>query len=76
MMILNSKRYLVDTEKIKMERARQCVSVEKLAKKARLDPKTIIRIEKKMVNPRIQTIGSIARALDKDIEEFIEEIEE
>jgi len=60
-----------DTAKIKLERARQGKSIVKLAKEADLSPKTIIRIEQNKVIPRLQTVGKIAAALGKDIEEFI-----
>lgn len=69
----SSTIYTYDIEKLKMERARQGKSIRQLAEMAVLDPKTIIRIEKKMVKPRIQTIGRIAQALDKDIADFIKE---
>lgn len=67
------KNTIFDTEKIRLERARQGKSISQLAEESRLNMKTIIRIEKNKVNPRIQTIGKIAKALGKDIKEFIHE---
>lgn len=73
-MIANSSTlYSYDVEKLKMERARQGKSIRRLADLAVVDPKTIIRIEKSEVKPRIQTIGRIAKALNKDITDFIRE---
>ena len=60
-----------DTAKIKLERARQGKSIVQLAEEATLSPKTVIRIEHNKVIPRPQTVGKIAAALGKDIEEFI-----
>ncbi|AEM79503.1 helix-turn-helix transcriptional regulator [Thermoanaerobacter wiegelii] len=60
-----------DTAKIKLERARQGKSIAQLAEEANLSPKTLIRIEHSKVIPRPQTVGKIAAALGKDIEEFI-----
>jgi transcriptional regulator with XRE-family HTH domain len=60
-----------DTAKIKLERARQGQSIVQLAEEANLSPKTVIRIEHNKVIPRPQTVGKIAAALGKDIEEFI-----
>lgn len=60
-----------DIPKIKLERARQGKSIVQLAEEANLSPKTVIRIEHNKVVPRPQTIGKIAAALGKDIEEFL-----
>lgn len=65
------KAYECDSKKIRLERARHGLSIVELAKEANLSPKTIIRIEQNKVIPRLQTIGKIATALGKDIEDFI-----
>lgn len=65
------KEYKYDFKKIKLERARNGLSIVQLAKEANLSPKTIMKIEQNKVIPRLQTVGKIAAALGKDIEEFI-----
>lgn len=63
--------YLYDHNKIRTERARQGKSIKEVAELANLNIKTVIRIEQSKVNPHPQTVGKIAKALNKDIEEFI-----
>lgn len=70
-MVHKSLVYTFDFEKLKRERARQGKSIRQLAEMACLDIKTIVRIEKGSVDPRWQTMGKIAKALEKDIEEFM-----
>lgn len=67
----NLQFYSFDIEKLKMERARQGKSMRQIAELTMLDIKTIVRIENYKVNSRIQTIGKIANALGKDVEDFI-----
>jgi len=67
----NQKSYRYDFKKIRLERGRQGKSIVQLAEEANLSPKTVMRIEHNKVIPRPQTIGKIAAALGKDIEEFI-----
>jgi len=71
MLVYKEFGYKFDIQKLKMERARQGKSMHQVAELAMLDIKTIVRIEKCRVIPRIQTVGKIANALGKDIEEFI-----
>lgn len=67
----NQESYRYDFKKIRLERVRQGKSIVQLAEEANLSPKTVIRIEHNKVIPRPQTIGKIAAALGKDIEEFM-----
>lgn len=60
-----------DIEKLQIERARQGKSIVELSRLTGLNIKTIIRIEKNKVVPRSQTVGKIAKALGKDVEDFI-----
>lgn len=60
-----------DTAKIRLERARQGKSITQLASETNLSAKTVMRIEHNKVMPRPQTIGKIAGALGKDIQDFI-----
>lgn len=69
--MISNESTLYDLEKLKLERARQGKSIRQVAELAMLDVKTIVRIEKHRVTPRIQTIGKIANALGRDVEEFI-----
>lgn len=61
---------LYNVKKIRLERAKQGKSIRELADLAKLDPKTVSRIEKQKVIPRPQTIGKIAAALGKNYEDF------
>lgn len=67
----NQESYRYDFKKIRLERVRQGKSIVQLAEEANLNPKTVIRIEHNKVIPRPQTVGKIAAALGKDIEEFM-----
>jgi len=62
--------YAIDFEKLKLERVRQGKSIKQVAELAQLDVKTIIRIEKRRVIRRDHTVGKIAKALNKDVEDF------
>lgn len=64
--------YTIDYEKFMLERAKQGKSIRELAEQAQLDIKTVIRIEKQKVVPRPQTVGKIAKALGKDLEYFLQ----
>jgi len=67
----NQESYRYDFKKIRLERVRQGKSIVQLAEEANLSPKTVMRIEHSKVIPRPQTVGKIAAALGKDIEDFI-----
>ena len=71
MAFVNHFPYIYDGEKIKMERARQGISLQELADRAMLDIKTVSRIEHGLAKPRAQTVGRISAALGKDITEFV-----
>lgn len=59
--------------KLRLERARAGFTVDDLSKKSKVGRQTISRIEKGMTEPRISTIGKIAKALNIDVEELIED---
>ncbi len=61
----------IDTKKLKLERANQGLTYEKLAKMSGIKDDTISRIERGATKPRVDTIGKIAKALGKKIEDFI-----
>ncbi|WES33307.1 helix-turn-helix transcriptional regulator [Ruminiclostridium papyrosolvens DSM 2782] len=71
MNIYKSLDYLYDGERISVERARRGISMRQLAEQAKLDVKTIARIEQNQVRPRPQTVGRIAAVLGMDIIDFI-----
>lgn len=47
-------------------------SQEKLADKAKLDPKSIVQIEKAKRNPTLQTLQKVAAALDISVSKLLE----
>jgi len=59
--------------KLKIERARAGMTVDDLSKTSKVGRQTISRIENGIAEPRISTLGRIAKALNIDVEEFIEE---
>ncbi|WP_425447732.1 helix-turn-helix domain-containing protein [Dethiothermospora halolimnae] len=59
-----------DVDKIKIERAKQCLTLKQLAKKSKLNRDTLSRIENNRTNPRLITIAKIAKALGKELEHF------
>jgi transcriptional regulator with XRE-family HTH domain len=58
--------------KLKIERARAGMTLDDLARISKIGRQTISRIENGSTIPRISTLGRIAKALDIDVEEFIE----
>lgn len=63
----------IDIQKIMLERINQGLSVAELAKRAGLGKNTITKLEHQVVTPRLHTLGKIARALGKSIEDFKKE---
>lgn len=62
----------INTKKIALERAKQGLTIIELSKKAGVHKQTISRIENNVLKPRIDTVGKIANALGKSLEDFIE----
>lgn len=60
-----------DGEKIKLERGRSGMSRAELAQAADIHFKTIEKIEQNKVTPHIQTLGRIAKALNRELEYFL-----
>lgn len=63
----------IDIKKIVIERINQGLSATELAKRAGLGKNTITNLEKQIVIPRLHTLGKIAKALGKSIEDFKKE---
>ncbi|MDF9412959.1 XRE family transcriptional regulator [Brevibacillus laterosporus] len=61
----------IDIKKIAVERINQGISSSELSKKAGLGKNTVNNIEKRIVTPRSHTLGKIAKALGKKIEDFM-----
>ncbi len=61
----------IDIHKLMLERANQGLSASELAVKAGLGRQTVSRIEKGEAEPRIATIGKLAKALGKKVEDFV-----
>lgn len=61
----------LDVRKIALERANQGLSPRELALKAGIGKSVIYNMEKGVTTPRIHTIGKIARALGKRVEDFV-----
>lgn len=62
----------VSFEKIAIERANQGLTIAELAIKAGVHRYTVSRIERGDFKPRLDTVGKIAKALGKTIEDFKE----
>ncbi len=63
----------IDVEKLMLERANQGLTAGELAEKAGLGRQTVSRIEKGEAEPRLQTVGKIAKALGRRVEDFKKE---
>lgn len=61
----------IDIKKLTLERANQGLSQTELALKAGLSKNVIYNMENGFATPRIHTIGKIARALGKRVEDFV-----
>lgn len=64
------KMVSIDIGKIRLERANQGLSISELAKITGINKYTISRLENNKTMPRLDTIGKIAKALGKTIEDF------
>lgn len=60
----------IDTNKIVMERVSRGLNMSELATKANISRKTLYNIENNIGGYRLDTIGKIATALGKRIEDF------
>lgn len=61
----------VDIQKIIIERANQGLTRRDLSKLSDVREVTIARMEKGNKTPRLDTIGKIAKALGKGVEDFV-----
>lgn len=62
----------INVEKLVLERANQGLSIIELSKKSGVHRQTISRIEKGILTPRLDTVGKLAKALEKPVEDFLE----
>lgn len=61
----------IDTNKIMLERANQGLTIGELAERSGLDRRTVSRIEKNGNDGiKLATVGKVANALGKRIEDF------
>lgn len=60
-----------DADKIRLERGRCGLSMAGLAKAADIHLKTVERIENGKTVPRLQTLGRISKALNRELEYFL-----
>jgi transcriptional regulator with XRE-family HTH domain len=61
---------MLDSERLRIERARQRLTVRQLAKKAGVNPGTISELERGVREPYPATLGKIAAALNIPVEEL------
>lgn len=61
----------IDVKKIIYERANQCMTLKSLSKKSGVMLATLQRMEKGERAPRLDTVGKIAKALGKGVEDFV-----
>lgn len=62
----------IDKNKLDLVMAKNCYSAEKLAAITGVSQVTIARLKRGVQNPRPQTIGKLAKALNVKVEELIE----
>lgn len=62
----------ISTDKIRCEIANQCLTMEKAAEKAGIKRGSLSRILNNKCKVRLDTIGKIAKALEKRVEDFVE----
>lgn len=63
----------IDTHKLAIEMARNCLSFEKLSKSAGISRTTLQRIKSGRQIARPQTIGKLAKALEVKVEDLLKE---
>ncbi|NEZ94242.1 XRE family transcriptional regulator [Clostridium botulinum] len=63
---------IISGKELAIARAKKGLTITELAIKAGVHRYTISRIEKGMLTPRLDTVGKIAKALDKPVEYFLE----
>ncbi|SHI92556.1 helix-turn-helix domain-containing protein [Parasporobacterium paucivorans] len=61
----------IDSNKLNILAAKSCLSMIEISKLSGVDTVTISRILKGSQEPRIQTIGKLARALNVQVEDLI-----
>ena len=62
----------LDIEKLKIFQAQNCLENKELAEKAGISITSLQRIKNGSTNPRLITIGKLARALSVEVTELIE----
>lgn len=63
----------INGKKVMMARANAGLTLSELSQKCGITRNTVSRIEKEKVQPRISTLGKIARVLNKPVEYFLEQ---
>lgn len=63
----------VDINKVKLAQANECLSVNELVKKTGLGRATVSKTINGMSRPSVKTLGLIAKALNVNVEDIIEE---
>ncbi len=64
-------KYQINTMKIALDRAKQGLSIQELSNKSEVGRSTISRIELGEGKHRLDTIGRIARALGRQLEDYL-----
>jgi len=67
---------IVNTDKIVLERGAQGLTIDELSKRSGVGRGTLSKIEGGKVTPRLSTVGRIAKALNRNVTEFISTIEQ
>jgi transcriptional regulator with XRE-family HTH domain len=63
----------VDCIKLNLALAKSCLSMTELSKLSGINKVTLTRIRKERQEPKPKTVGKIAKALNVDVTELIEE---
>lgn len=60
-------------DKLRKARTRRLLTQAELAEKSGINPTTVVRVERNQAEPHFRTIRKLARALDVDPTELLEE---
>lgn len=63
----------IDVKKLEILQARECLNNKELEKKAKIGHPTLSRIKQGIKNIRPQTVGKIARALNCNVADLLED---
>lgn len=63
----------IDNKKLELIMAMRCITLRELSKKSTISEVTLTRLKRNAQKPKPQTIGKIAKALECEVTEIIEQ---